>query len=257
VFCSPNDCATLIRAAELAEMSLSEYLIGLKLAGRVESVRTRCRRTVMTNADLMASFCSLGGNREFGAAQRAYGVEPPDLFRWAILEMPALLELLARRFDGIGDDLAANPPNTKGGFMIRSQRYGFRRHAWTRRGEIPVDVVLADAAARLPQLAKELVDDLGSSHRIFVRLPDARGNEHGIDRLVTLIRQYGEAPLLFVAKETPEHPAGTVEHVGNGLLRGYNSRFADPNNVMATTPAAEWLGLCRAARAMVDEHGRA
>jgi hypothetical protein len=65
--------------------------------------------------------------------------------------------------------------------MIRSQRYGFRQHAWTRRGEMPVDVALADAAARLPQLAKELVDELGSGHRIFVRLPNARGNEHGID----------------------------------------------------------------------------
>jgi hypothetical protein len=49
----------------------------------------------MTNADLMVSFCSLGGNCEFGVAQRAYGAEAPDQFRWAILEMLALLELLA------------------------------------------------------------------------------------------------------------------------------------------------------------------
>jgi hypothetical protein len=85
---------------------------------------------------------------------------------------------------------------------------------------MPLGVVLAEATQRFPILARRLVDDLIGADRIFVRIADFGVLESGLDRLLTLTRGYGSAPLLFVAKACDGHPAGTVEHVGNGLLRG-------------------------------------
>jgi hypothetical protein len=197
----------------------------------------------------MASFCSFGGNCEFGAAQRAYRAEPIDLFRWASTEMSVLLDLLDHRFEGIGENLEAFL-NPAGEYMVRNTRYRFQWHAWVMEGRIAPERLLARERARLSRLAEMLIDEMAESRRIFVRVPDFHVREEGLLRLVQLMRGYGSTTLLFVARADADRRPGTVVRVSDGLLRGYIDHFADPASVMTTTPAADWLALCREARAL-------
>jgi hypothetical protein len=79
---------------------------------------------MINDAERMGSFCSIGGNCEFGAAQRTYGAEPHDLLWWAISEMGILLKLLAERFEGIGDDLEIDPQMTSSEVMGPPRNWG-------------------------------------------------------------------------------------------------------------------------------------
>ena len=45
-------------------------------------------------------------------------------------------------------------------------------------------------------------------------------------RLVAAMQAYGPTTLLWVELQDPDHPAGTVEWVATGLLKGYIDRFA-------------------------------
>jgi hypothetical protein len=205
---------------------------------------------LVDDATLMASFCSLGGNCEFGAAQRAYGAEPIDLFRWASTLMPVLLDLLGQRFEGIGEDLEVFLTGPGGEYMVRNKRYRFNWHAWVRDGETTPERLLARERARLPRLAEFLVDAMTEGRRIFVRVPDNHVSEYGLGALVRSMRKYGPTTLFFVARADVNHLPGTVVRVSDGLMRGYIDHFADPANIMATTPSADWLVLCRKARAL-------
>lgn len=200
---------------------------------------------------LMASFCSLGGNCEFGVAQRAYGAEPIDLFRWASTLMPVLLDMLKHRFEGIGEHLEVLPPAPGGEIMIRNTRYQFMWHAWAKEGEVELQRVLDRERARLPRLAEMLIDTLTEAKRILVRVPDHHVSEHGLPALVNLLRTYGPTTLLFVALADADHPAGTVVRVSDGLVRGYIDHFANPATILAATPSADWLALCREVRALI------
>lgn len=86
--------------------------------------------------DLMRSFCALGHNCEFGMAQRVFGAEPIDLFRWALTQSDVLIRLLRAKFAGIGDphqiEVYASPT---GEYHVRHNRYHFAWHAWANVGE--------------------------------------------------------------------------------------------------------------------------
>ena len=206
-----------------------------------------------TDADLMASFCSLGGNCEFGVAQRAYNAEPIDLLRWAGTNMAILIDLLDHRFEGIDETLEVSPHG--GEWILRNRRYRFNWHTWARIGDVTAEKILAREQQRLPFLARKLVEELTDGRRVFVRLADSGIREEGLARLRDVLRQYGNPELFFVRLATSDHPADTVERTSDGLLRGYLGRIADEGaNVNATTPSADWLALCRAAREIVGEN---
>jgi hypothetical protein len=205
----------------------------------------------MTDTELMAGFCSLGVNCEFGVAQRKYGAEPIDLFRWTSTGMPALLALLAARFESIGDDLEVLPCAPGGEYMMQNNRYRFRWHAWLKYGEMEPDAILAREKTRLPFLGRKLIEELTEGRRIFVRTPAPwELHDKGLPELLRLLREYGPVTLLYVCLADADHPAGLVVTESGGLLRGYLDHFADPAEVAGTTPSADWLALCRDARAL-------
>jgi hypothetical protein len=140
---------------------------------------------------------------------------------------------------------------------VRSTRYRFSWHAWVRAGHAEPSRILERESARLPFLARKLVEEPEIGERIFVRIPDFHVREDGLHRLVALMQDYGLNLLLFVARADARGAPGTVQQISPGLLRGYISHFADPTNIPYTIPSAEWLTLCRAARELVPIRARA
>jgi hypothetical protein len=202
------------------------------------------------STELIKRFTGLGANCEFGFVQRAYAVEPLDLFRWASTRLSTVIDLLNNRFDGIAD--AANirlRPTSAGEYMVDNIRYNFSWHAWAKVDKISPEALLRRECERLPRLAEILVDHLTKGDRVMVIKALRNFSLGDIEPLRMAIRKYGDAPLLFVNTTIESQAvAGTVEVAGDLLLRGHIDRFAAPESVPRTTNPEIWLQICEAAK---------
>jgi hypothetical protein len=197
--------------------------------------------------DLMGRFISLGQNCEFGFAQRAYKAESFDLLRWASTPMPILLELLRRRFSGIGDPEKIQVRLSRSEYMVDHLGYRFTWHAFVLEGQMTPEALKQRECNRLPRMAEILIEHLTGGDKIFVLKRDDGLARDDVVPVLKEIRAYGNAPLLFVALASSPEQAGTVEALGDGLFRGYLDHFADPDHVPRSTDAPAWLKLCQAA----------
>jgi hypothetical protein len=98
----------------------------------------------------------------------------------------------------------------------------------------------------LPLLVRKLREDLAEGEKIFVY--HGMGRLGGADALplVTALRRYGPNTLLWVELADADHPAGTVEPAGTGLLKGYIDRFA-PGEDAHDLSLDCWIAICREA----------
>ena len=125
--------------------------------------------------DLLMRFMSLGDNCELGIAQRQYGAEPLDLYRFSGVPLGWILEAVDRRFEGIGaasDDAFYLEPLPK----PDGRKYWF---AYQLTYMIPHETGLVEAAAtrerlaektlvRFERLGQKLLEDLEGGRRIAV-----------------------------------------------------------------------------------------
>ncbi len=199
--------------------------------------------------DLMLRFASLGDNCEFGFAQRAYKAEPMDLLRWASTPAGVLVRLLRQDFKGIGDNLTIMRHGLA--HVVINQHYGFRWHDWTRPEKADADAIVARESRRLPAMAAKWRKEMREASRIFVvkQNQQAMPNELAL-RIHDAMSAYGEPVLLFVTQAAPV----SVTEVRPRLLHGTMPEFANSGGVPSTTKSEDWLKLCEAAAAFVDDH---
>ena len=95
-------------------------------------------------------------------------------------------------------------------------------------------------------MKRKLIEDLQEGRKIFVYRGMARLSRAKVESLVEALRQYGAAVLLWVEREDAAHPAGIVEALGGGLLKGYIDRFAPGENAHDLSLDC-WVELCRGA----------
>jgi hypothetical protein len=195
---------------------------------------------------LMMRFESLGENCEFGLAQRRCGAEPLGLLRFASAPLPTLLSGLRGRFEGMGEpeqvDIQVSENQQE--YLVVDKCFGFLYHPWVLVGEAVPEDIRRREAKRLPFLRRKLIEDLEEASKIFVyrgmhRLPKAL-----VLRLVAAMQAYGPTTLLWVELQDADHPAGTVEWVATGLLKGYIDRFAPAENAHALSLDC-WITICR------------
>jgi hypothetical protein len=208
---------------------------------------------------LVGKFHSLGDNCEFGFVQRQFAAEPIDLFRFAGSSTAGINEALQSRLEVLAKPenlvLEFNGHYEKGHpqVMTNVPVYDFKFHG----GDLPLSTSFEEVKIlqwkRLNLLARKLFEDLEDGDRIFVHKSDASRAE--IDQLVSILRSFGPNRLLWVTLEEPGKPAGTVEFVNEGLMRGYIDRFAEPEAI-ADFSQATWLKICCEAL-RVDEQSRA
>ncbi|HEX6442610.1 MAG TPA: hypothetical protein VF007_10515, partial [Stellaceae bacterium] len=200
---------------------------------------------------LMLRFESLGENCEFGLAQRRCGADPLGLLRFASAPLPALLAALRGRFAGVGDWDRIEVRVSENGreYLVFDRRYRFLYHPWVLVGEGSAEAIRRREARQLPLLRRKLIEDLEAGRKIFVYHGMAPLSEAQARLLSDAMRAYGPTTLLWVELCDREHPAGTVEAAGEGLLKGYIDRFAPGENAHDLSLAG-WIALCRKAWAL-------
>jgi len=198
--------------------------------------------------ELMLGFESLGENCEFGLVQRRCGADPLGLLRFASAPIPALLSALRARFEGIGesDQIDVRISENQLEYLVFDKCFGFLYHPWVLIGEASAKGIHRREAKQLPLLRRKLIEDLEEGRKIFVYHGMQPLPEPLVRRLVAALRVYGPATLLWVELHNHEHPAGTVERIGEGLLKGYIDRFAPGENAHDLSLGG-WIALCRAA----------
>jgi tetratricopeptide (TPR) repeat protein len=195
-------------------------------------------------------FEALGDNCEFGLVQRAAGVEPLGLLRWASIEPDELALLLETRLAGIGEPQNTRLRNNiKSEYFLFDKRY-FRMHTFISVSMISQEELMPKMLSRLRFLKDKLIEDLTDGNKTFVykRYGDPLTRAQ-MDRLLAAIRSYGPGRLLLVQK--PDHPDKnlTVEPVGDRLVLGYLSRLAHlPQGVQSYFH--DWVALCRKAASL-------
>lgn len=172
-------------------------------------------------ANLFDDFQSLGYNCEFGLVQRHFGCETLDLLRFATTPVKGLIPFLRTQADPfLAPDALEVRAAAWGEYNTFLQPFGFLFHSDVSAASLPADRVRDHELRRLRYLWRKFVEDLEDGNRLFVFKSGLQMSRTSIDRLVLLLRQRGPNHLLWVTPEEPGRPAGTVDRVGPGLMRG-------------------------------------
>jgi Flp pilus assembly protein TadD len=198
--------------------------------------------------DLMMRFESLGESCEFGLAQRRCEAEPLGLFRFASAPLPKLLAALTEDFAGFGEPENIEVKSFAGSceYMISDGKFDLLYHTWVTVGEMTPEEVHRREIRRLPLLIRKLREDLAAAEKIFVHHGMGHPNPGEALPLAQALRRYGPNTLLWVDLADRDHPAGSAEWAGPGLIRGYIDRFAPSENAHDLSFDC-WVNLCREA----------
>lgn len=202
---------------------------------------------------VMLDFESLGDNCEFGLVQRRAGAEPFSLLRFSAVAPDTLLELLQTRFSQMAnrEKLQIEAVRLESGdeeYLVHHQFYNLTYHTFTLSSQMKADRVAHRELARLTLATRALLEHLQAADRIFIYRTHKELNEAHLLSLHVLLREYGPTTLLYVTTATADHPAGTVEVIADGLLRGYLGRFAPYDDAHAGDDQS-WITLCGRAHA--------
>ena len=194
---------------------------------------------------LMQQFESLGDNCEFGLVQRKCGAEPLGLLRFAATLPKPLIAALRGRFEGMGEHLVVRTAPHGREYMVEDQRFGISYHAWVSVGSMGPEEVLRREVRRVPFLVRKLIDDLTLGHKLFVyHRPGLE--KQAAEEIAAAIRDCGPGTLFWVTLADADHAPGTVERIGDNLLRGHIDRFAPGHNAYDFSFDC-WMTLCRRA----------
>src|SRR6185312_14382807 len=177
----------------------------------------------MPAADLVMRFESLGDNCELGLVQRRCGKEPLGLLRFANIILPSLLRGVSTGFDrlGSGDTLQLWDDADNKEYVVRDMGYGITYHTFLYKDQVSDTGLLARQGARLKFLARKLLEDMSAAEKVFVVKRNETLAEAEILPLYAAMRARGDCTLLWVMPADEQHPAGTVESVLPGLIRGW------------------------------------
>jgi hypothetical protein len=202
---------------------------------------------------LMLRFEALGDNCELGLVQRRAGAEPLGLLRFAGFFIPLeirlarLLKALECRFEGLGrpDTVRVEAAGAEGRreYLIKESAFDLMYHSFQAEGSIDPGRLRDMEAKKLEFLRRKFLSDLADAEKILVWKANAPPPEADIDRLVAALRRFGPNILLWVVEADAEHPAGTVEAKGTGLLKGYVDRFA-PYASATDISYESWFAMC-------------
>ncbi len=215
-------------------------------------------RAPVTAADLITSFESLGDNCEFGTIQRLCGAEPQGLFRFSASTIDHIIDVIETEASHLytDEDLELFLYDGHDEYMVKSRHYDdFVFHTQVSPSAVDRRSFAGKTGRRLEYLKGKLQEDLRLAEKVFVR--KGQENADKITRLHDALRRFGPNSLLWVVEAAPAHPAGTVEIVGDGLFRGYVSKFKDFGT---SEPAdlASWVKICQLAhrRHALDRRAR-
>ena len=214
--------------------------------GHVDLAEWATTRTGLTIPQIALKFESLGENCEFGLFQRLCDAEPLGLLRFSSTFMRNLIRGIDNGFEGIGNIEDIDPRlegETPKEYMIHEKKFGLVYHTFVYEGQRSVWLMREQESARLKFLRRKFMEELASTDKIFVYKLAEGVSEEEILPLHMALNRYGDATLLWVVPAERERPAGTVEVVMPGLLKGYIDRFAPDDNAPDLSFDG-WLRIC-------------
>ena len=214
--------------------------------GHVDLTEWAATRTGLTIPQIALQFESLGENCEFGLFQRRCDAEPLGLLRFSSTFMRNLIRGIDNGFEGLGAPEDIDPRlegESRKEYMIHEKKFGLVYHTFVYEGQRSVWLMREQESARLKFLRRKFMEELESAHKIFVYKFGSGVTEEEILPLHMALNRFGEATLLWVVPAERDRPAGTVEVVMPGLLKGYIDRFAPDDNAHDFSFDG-WLRVC-------------
>ena len=214
--------------------------------GDRDTAEWAARRTGLAIPQIALKFESVGENCEFGLFQRRCDAEPLGLLRFSSTFMRNLVRGVESGFNGLGeiDDI---DPRLEGSpraeYMIHEKKYGLVYHTFVYEGQRSAWLMREQEAARLKFLRRKFMEELEAAEKIFVYRFDGPVSEEEILPLHMALNKYGPVTLLWVVLAERDRPAGTVEVLMPGLLKGYIDRFAPKDNAHDLSFDG-WLRVC-------------
>jgi len=213
--------------------------------------------TILSDAELLSRFESLGDNCEFGLVQRCLGIEPLSLLRFS--GQP--LDLLVKAIDD-GFHQLENPANvevdgstTSGEYSLYIRPYGIHYHTFIKTHEMDADALRQKQMSRIKLLRRLLLEGISEAAKIYVFKRNDNLSFSEMLPLFASLNRRGPATLLFARPADDRHPPGAVELLLPGLICGYVSSFG---NYQDAKPVAvsDWVNICREALALVANPAR-
>jgi hypothetical protein len=192
---------------------------------------------------LLQLFESLGNNCDLGVIQRAVGLEPFGLFRFAACDAAGVAALLRERFHPLGEpeDLWLEPVGPRQEYRVKSRHFSFETHTNRYAGQDDPELARTSQIEKMAFLRDHLIRDLSRGRKLFVFKGPA--SFPIIKEIAAQLQTYGPNCLLWVAPGAPGTVPGSVKRVARHLLRGYISRVGtydgDPS-----LPVEEWVAVC-------------
>ena len=187
---------------------------------------------------------SLGENCDLGVVQRAVGVEPFGLFRFAGCNPDSLAALLHDHFQslGAGDDLWFDEVGPTREYWVKSRSCAFEAHTNRYAGRDDLEILRRGEIDRMRYLKAQLLKDLTRAEKLFVY--KGNGAATKMREIAALLQDYGPNTLLWVNLADDTQAATTVERDSPALLRGFVSRFGTYDDAGPSLPVTEWVALC-------------
>ena len=201
------------------------------------------RATGTSLQSLLTDFEMLSGNCDMGLFQRALGVEPLGLLRFAGAEQGVAIKGLDTRFADIGQHLLATV-SAENEWMI-SDRFGLQFHSGHFADAIDECGVIAAERKKIGFLKRKFLEDIEEGQKIFVFADRFGLPVEGAMALHLALCRHGNHRLLWVRHGRPWH-RGMVEEVLPGLLLGHFEPNAPP--MIAHISGLSWLSV------MVNAH---
>ena len=219
---------------------------GFGMRGGGELAEWATSSTGLTLPQLALRFESLGENCEFGLFQRRCDAEPLGLLRFSSTFMRNLIRGIDSGFTGLGEIDDIDPRlegESRKEYMIHEKKFGLVYHSFVYEGQRSVWLMREQESARLRFLRRKFVEELEAADKIFVYQFGSAVSEAEILPLHMALNRHGEATLLWVVRAERDRPAGMVEVVMPGLLKGYIDRFAPEQNAHDLSFDG-WLRVC-------------
>ncbi|KQP35177.1 hypothetical protein ASF49_22525 [Methylobacterium sp. Leaf104] len=202
---------------------------------------------------ILSQFESLGGNCEFGLAQRYSGLEPLGLFRFTSSELPELIRGLDTDFADYGRmgdlELFDGP---EGHIFCRSRSFSYTYNTLRLSAATDFEAALAQEYQKVDYLKRRFLEELREGNKVFVRSGNPSGDSVGI--LVQALRRHGPARLLWVSEAGGAHAACDARQIADGVVEGFMER-SRRFDIAASVPLRDWIDLCGRAYALL--HGEA
>ena len=206
---------------------------------------------------LVATFESLGHNCEFGMVQRHCDAEPLGLLRFSGITLANLLRGLTTDFAGLGAKNSIEhtfwQQDSNPEYIVVENVFNLQYHSGFQKNDFGAEELYRRESLRLQFYKRKILEDFASAEKIFVFHWHGSLMTREIMPLFAALREKGRNTLLWVVASS-EHAPGTVEILGEGLLRGYIRHFAPSGAVDREVDLAPWLSVCANAYMFCNGH---